>query len=515
MDAALFYKFFALVVYALILLGIGMVASRRMKDVRDYFAGGKRLGFWSVAFSARATGESAWLLLGLTGMGAAVGLKAMWVVAGELLGVALAWLWLARPFKRLTDRYDAITVPDYLAARFRGGGHWLRLIAAATLVIFVTIFVSAQLDATGQAFEQFLGWNYYTGLLVGFAVVLLYISAGGFVAVVWSDVFQGSLMVAGLTLLPIVGCIYAGGPTNVVDTLTSLDPNYLSWTAGAGITPISVASIVSFFAIGLGFLGSPQVFVRFLALRDEREIPRGAAVAIIWTILADTGAVLTGMVGRALLSGQDLGTGGQNVLPLMIEILFPAIIVGLYIAIVLSAIMSTVDSLLVVAGSAAIRDYYQKVRNPDLDDTSLVRASRVATVGLALAALLVALLVASLSDTRSIFWFVIFGWSGIAATFCPTIILSLCWRGLTPLGAGCAMVSGFLCVPLFKFVIAKLPGVGPFFTALEELAPAFLVSGVTAVVVSLWDKQGRARQREVEAELQAANAKDLPKATEN
>ncbi|MGB1017064.1 MAG: sodium/proline symporter, partial [Nannocystaceae bacterium] len=447
MDTDLLYKLIALIVYASILMGIGVVASRRMKDVRDYFAGGKQLGFWSVAFSARATGESAWLLLGLTGMGAAVGLKAMWVVAGELLGVGLAWMWLAGPFKRLTDRYDSITVPDYLAARFRGGGQGLRLIAAATLVVFVTIFVSAQLDATGQAFEQFLGWNYYTGLLVGFFVVLLYISAGGFLAVVWSDVFQGSLMVAGLTLLPIVGVVYAGGPGQVVDTLVALDPNYMSWTGGEGITPLSVASIISFFAIGLGFLGSPQVFVRFLALRDEREIPKGALVAVVWTILADTGAVLTGMVGRAIMVGDDLGTGSQNVLPLMIEVVFPAFIVGVFIAIVLSAIMSTVDSLLVVAGSAAVRDYYQCVRNPHLSDASLVKASRVATVALALMALLLALLVASLSESRSIFWFVIFGWSGIAATFCPTIILSLCWSRLTALGAGCAMVTGFLCVP--------------------------------------------------------------------
>ncbi len=514
MDTALIYKLVALLVYALILLVIGAIASRRMKDVRDYFAGGKQLGFWSVAFSARATGESAWLLLGLTGMGAAVGLKAMWVVAGELFGVALAWLWLAKPFKRLTDRYDAITIPDYFAARFRGGGHWLRIIAAATLVVFVTIYVSAQLDATGQAFEQFLGWDYTTGLLVGFAVVLLYISAGGFVAVVWSDVFQGSLMVAGLTLLPIVGCIYAGGPTNVADTLISIDTNLLSWTAGVGVTATSVASIASFFAIGLGFLGSPQVFVRFLALRDEREIPRGAAVAIVWTVVADTGAVLTGMVGRALLSGHNLGTGGQNVLPLMIEAVFPALIVGLYIAIVLSAIMSTIDSLLVVAGSAAVRDYYQKIRQPDLSDTSLVRASRVATIGLALLALCIALTVASLSETRSIFWFVIFGWSGIAATFCPTMILSLCWSGLTPLGAGCAMVTGFLCVPLFKFVVVELPGVGPFFAALEELAPAFLISGIVAIVVSLCDRSGREKQRGVQTELTWANQKQLPETTE-
>jgi hypothetical protein len=195
-----------------------------MKDVRDYFAGGKRMGFWAVAFSARATGESAWLLLGLTGMGAAIGLQALWVVIGELLGVAVSWYLMSRRFKRLTDRYDALTVPDYFAARFRDTSHVLRIVSAAALVVFVTIYVSAQIDATGTAFETFLGWNYYLGVFVGFGVVLVYIVSGGFVAVVWSDVFQGALMVGGLVALPIVGLVLVGGPGAVIDGLSAQDP---------------------------------------------------------------------------------------------------------------------------------------------------------------------------------------------------------------------------------------------------------------------------------------------------
>ena len=176
-----------------VLVWIGVVASRRMKDVRDYFAAGKRLSFWSVAFSARATGESGWLLLGLTGMGAAVGVHAFWVVLGEVVGVALAWLLMSRRFKRLTDRYDSITIPDYLESRFRDTSHLLRLVSAFGLCVFVTIYVSAQIDATGAAFESFLGWNYYAGALCGFAIVLVYSVSGGFLAVAWSDVFQGLL----------------------------------------------------------------------------------------------------------------------------------------------------------------------------------------------------------------------------------------------------------------------------------------------------------------------------------
>jgi sodium/proline symporter len=509
------FKLIGVLVYLAALVGIGVVASRRMADLRDYFAAGKRLGFLSVAFSARATGESAWLLLGLTGMGAAVGVQAFWVVLGEVLGVGTAWLVMSRRFKRLTDRYDSITVPDYLESRFRDAGHLLRVVSAGALLVFVTIYVSAQIDATGKAFGSFLGWNYYVGAIVGFAVVLAYIVGGGFVAVVWSDVLQGSMMVLGLVALPIVGLAMAGGLAPVIDGLRDQDPGLLSPWGPGGWSSTTVFATLSLAMIGLGFLGSPQIFVRFLALRSTSEIPRGAAFALAWTLLADTGAVVTGMVGRHLLMGPGeavgdaLGASGENVLPMLVDHALPALFVGLFIAVVLAAIMSTVDSLLVVASSAVVRDWYQKTRHPDLSDASLVGLSRTATMITALLALAVAMGVALSTPDRTIFWFVVFGWSGIAATFCPTMILSLFWRGFTARGALAAMVSGFLSVPLFKFGAPELPGVGPAFDALGELPPAFLVSGLFGVVVSVLDRAGRARIEEAATEdLRAAASRD-------
>ncbi|MEZ4270336.1 MAG: sodium/proline symporter [Myxococcota bacterium] len=499
-------KFTMVALYLLVLLGIGLVASRRVKDVKDYFAAGKSLGFMAAAFSSRATGESAWLLLGLTGMGAALGIKAFWVVFGELLGVAASWLLMSRRFHRLTQRYDSITVPDYLEERFRDRTHRLRLVAATALVVFVTIYVSAQIDATGKAFESFLGVDYYVGATVGYAVVLGYIALGGFLAVVWSDVFQGRLMVLGLVLLPIVGLISLGGFDVLFSKLEAIDPSLLAWSGSVeGWTVMGFLGVVGLSLIGLGFLGSPQLFVRFLAMRDEAEIPAGTVVAIIWTLMADTGAVLAGMAGRALLSepGNDvealLGSGGENVLPLLVEHLFPTVVVGIYIAVVLSAIMSTVDSLLILAGSAAVRDLYQKVLHPEMTDAELGRTSRNVTIALATAAFALAIVVALLVPGRTVFWFVIFGWSGIAATFCPTMILSLGWRGMTRDGALAAMISGFLCVPLFKFGATAIPGIGVYFAELSELPPAFLISGTLGIVVSLRQKaQGRALANELD-----------------
>ncbi|HIA03514.1 MAG TPA: sodium/proline symporter, partial [Myxococcales bacterium] len=269
------YKLIGVFAYLAALVVIGILASRRVKDVRDYFAAGKKLSFWSVAFSARATGESSWLLIGLTGMGAAVGMNAFWVVVGEVLGVSLAWLWMSRRFKRLTDRYDSITIPDYLESRFNDRTHVLRLVSAFALCVFVTIYVAAQIHATGKAFHQFLEWDYWTGAIFGFGIVLLYSTSGGFLAVAWSDVFQGLLMFAGLVVLPIYGLIHVGGFGPMVDGLTQIDPNLLNWSGGPEWTTMGVMGAVGFVLIGVGFMGSPQIFVRFLALRDEKEINQG------------------------------------------------------------------------------------------------------------------------------------------------------------------------------------------------------------------------------------------------
>ena len=487
-------NYIVLFLYFLVLFLIGVFASRKIKGLEDYYVGGKKLGYWVVAFSARATGESAWLLLGLTGLGAMVGVSAFWVVLGELLGVGVAWFFMARPFKAATDAYGSITIPDYLVSRFKSTSHLLRTVAAATLTIFVTIYVSAQIDATGKAFENFLEWNYYTGVFVGFGIVVVYILSGGFVAVAWSDLFQGLLMLLGLVLLPVITMLYLGSDADVMGGLERIDPGLVNiWGAG-GFSIINLMTIIGLVGIGLGFMGSPQLFVRFMSIKDDNEILKGRWVAIVFTLLTDSSAVLIGLLGRYLFleHGQSaeaiLGNGAENVLPMLVDLIMPSIIIAMYIAVVLAAIMSTIDSLLVVASSAITRDFYQQIYKPNLKNEEMAKISRIITVILAMAALGLALTVAELSPTRTVFWFVIFGWSGIAATFCPMMLLSLFWKGYTEKGALASMISGFISVPVFKFLIPKLPDYGVYFEKLAELPPSFVIALLFGIFVSKLDK---------------------------
>ena len=485
------YKLTFLFIYFAILIFIGIYSSKKVSSLSDYYVGGKKLGYWIAALSARATGESGWLLIGVTGMGALMGVSAFWIVVGEVLGVWVSWNFMAKKFKVMADEYESITITDFLVSHFHSSTNFLRVISATALSVFVVIYVSAQIDITGKTFESFLGLNYYTGIAIGFGVVVFYIFSGGFVAVAWSDFFQGALMFLGLLILPPAIFLSLNETDSVIRVLNEIDPGLMNvWGAG-GFSLLSLAYVLGLLSIGIGFMGSPQVYVRFIAIRDRIEIEKGKWVAVFYTLLTDSSAVMIGILGRYMFTNADynpelvLGVGGEDVLSLVIGQVMPTLVIGIYIAAVLSAVMSTIDSLLVVASSAVTRDFYQKIFRPNLSENTIIKTSRKVTFFLALLALFVALFVSVLSPTRTVFWFVIFGWSGIAATFCPVIIMSIFWDGLNEKGAIVSMFTGFVSVPFFKFVVPLNQTIGPFFEKLDVMLPSVLLAMFFGGVVSV------------------------------
>ena len=458
-------------VYLLVLLALGLWGGRDSGDLKGYYLAGKKLPAWVIAFSSNATGESAWLLLGLTGMGYAVGVHAFWIILGEVLGVAAAWVFVARPFKAFTDRYDAITVPDYLAARFRDPGHLFRWISAIIVLSMVMAYTAAQLTASGKAFDAFLGTGYTAGVWIGLGIVLFYTTVGGFKAVAYSDFFQGVLMLGCLVTLPVVGVLAAGGWGPLMAALNAQDPALLRPMGSFGVSMAGVASAAGSVAIGLAFLGSPQLLTRFMAARDQRQIVNGGFWAVLCVIGFDVGAVLGGMAGRAVFPGL---TDPETVLPVMSEAFFPAFFTGIFLVVVLAAIMSTVDSLLILASSAVVRDVAQQALGIQASERTLSLLGKGVTVLLGLAGLGVALL-----EVRLIFDFVLFAWSGIACAFTPVILCSLFWRRTTRAGALAGMVAGFLVTVLW----VRMFKAG--FYDLYEMIPGFLAGLAACVGVSL------------------------------
>ena len=314
-----------LVIYLLILVLIGLWGSRSTGDIKGYYVAGKQLPSWVIAFSANATGESAWLLLGLTGMGYLVGIHAFWVVFGEVMGVALSWVFVARPFKEYTARYQSITVTDYLEDRFQDRRRIIRVLSAVIIFTMVIVYMAAQLTASGKAFQSFLGLSHTTGLLIGITIILFYSTVGGFKAVAYADVLHGVLMVLTLITLPIVGIYNSGGWQAMISKLQSIDPSLLLPFGSYGFSGAGVASAVGFMGIGLAFLGAPQLLVRYISARSQGEIVTGGLVAVLNMIVFDVGAVLAGMAGRTLF---PVLSDPETVMPTMSVELFPSIFTG-------------------------------------------------------------------------------------------------------------------------------------------------------------------------------------------
>jgi len=473
-----------LVAYLLVLLAIGVWGSRESGDVKGYYLAGKRLPSWVIAFSSNATGESAWLLLGLTGMGYALGVHAFWVIMGEVLGVALAWVFVARPFKEITDRYDAITVPDYLTARFRDTRHLFRMVSAVVILSMVMAYVAAQFTASGKAFDIFLGTGYTAGVWIGLGIVLFYTTVGGFKAVAYSDLFQGVLMLGCLVTLPLVAIPAAGGWGGVMSALEAVDPALLKPMGSLGLTAAGVASAAGFVAIGFAFLGSPQLLSRFMAASGRREIEDGGLWAVLCVIGFDVGAVFSGMAGRVLFPG--LGDP-ETILPEMAHALFPAFFTGVFLVVVLAAIMSTADSLLILASSVVVRDLVQNVFRPDASQRSLSILGKGVTVVIGVAALALAL-----TEARMIFWFVLFAWSGIAAAFTPVVLCSLFWKRTTRAGAVAGMIGGFVATVAWVLLFKER------FWDLYEMIPGFAVGFACTIGVSLMTEPDPDGVREME-----------------
>lgn len=458
------------IIYLLILVGLAFWSRSETHTLSGYFIAGKKLPPWVVAFSTNATGESGWLLLGLTGMGYAVGAQALWVVAGEVIGIALAWWLLSRRLKRLADETDSITLPDVLAARFNDRAHLLRKLSVLIILVMVGAYVAAQMVATGKAFAGFTDLSYSAGVLVGATVIILYTLVGGYKAVAWTDLVQGILMLLGLIIVPLIAIDVAGGWGAVTSNLYGQDPGLLSPWGPEGKSTLALVGIISFLAVGLPFMGVPQLMVRFMSARSEKSLVPAMTISVVVILLFDLGAVLTGMAGRALFPGLE---DPETILPVISTTLLHPVLGGIMMVVVLAAIMSTVDSLLLLASSAAIRDYWQKIRGSSLSDHALAKRGKLITVIFGLIGVAFAL-----HQTPLIFWFVLFAWSGLGAAFGPVLVCALWYPKTNLTGAIAGMLGGFITTVVWVLWLK------PYFYDLLEVIPGFIVGLLLTIVFS-------------------------------
>lgn len=484
------------VVYMVGMLLIGITSAKKNKNADDYFLGGRNLGGWVAALSAQASDMSGWLLMGLPGCIYAFGANQAWIAIGLFLGTVFNWLLVSGRLRRYTIKAgNAMTIPEYLSNRFHDNKNILKTISAIVIVVFFLVYTASAFAAGGKLFSSVMKIDYHVALTIGAIVILAYTFLGGFIAVCNTDFVQGTLMLIGILTVPIVAVMLMGTGhiiPNLIDSGLTVDAkDFLNIFSENG-KPISPISIASQLAWGLGYCGMPHILVRFMAVRDDKELAKSRKIAIVWVLLSLAVACIIGVIGRAYLYPTVLGTEHSEYENVFIEMIKKVFLVdtklpligGLLLCGVLAAIMSTADSQLLVSSSSVANDLIAGVFFKKMSEKSIMIASRITVIAIAIIAYIIAW-----NPDSSIMALVSDAWAGLGSAFGPTIFMSLYWKRINMPGAAAGMISGGLTVIIWDYIkFIKLDGVRvtlATYTGLYSLLVGFFVSLLFIVIFTL------------------------------
>ena len=465
----------AFVLYLLLMMMIGIYYYRRTHSMADYILGNRRLGPWVTSMSAKASDMSGWMLMGLPGAAYVSGLNAGWIAVGLALGTYANWKFVAKRLRKYTElANNSLTLPDFLRNRYMDHSDLLRIIPAIFILIFFIIYTSSGFVAGGKLFETIFHLPYNVSVLLGAGVVIFYTLAGGFLAVAATDFIQGVMMFFAIIIVPGMAIYALGGINDTASAINLINPNFFNPLINGDGSTITFISFISLVGWGLGYFGQPHILVRFMAIRNAKEISQATHIAMTWVVISLASAVAVGMVGHAYLTSPLDGSATETIFLVLTHELFSPFASGLIMAAVLAAIMSTASSQLLVAASAFAQDFYRAVFCKGKEAKELVWISRISV--LAISAIAIAL---AMNPDSLILDIVAYAWAGFGAAFGPALLFSLFWRRTTRNGALAGIVVGGLTVLIWKqFAL----------WGLYEIIPGFLFASIAIIIVSLIGK---------------------------
>ncbi|MFT5720191.1 MAG: sodium/proline symporter [Motiliproteus sp.] len=459
-------------IYLALMLGIGIVAYRRTKDLSDYVLGGRNLGPLPSALSAGASDMSGWLLLGLPGYALSDGYGVFWLAGALLIGTWLNWLLVAQRLRVYSHHADdALTLPAFFEKRFEDHSHSLRVVSAIFVLVFFLFYTSSGLVAGGKLFETVFGFDYQLAVIIGAVAVISYTLFGGFLAVSWTDVVQGLLMAAALLVVPLIAIGEIGGLDATWAAMDAKNPELLNAFTNTDGTTVTLIGTLSLLGWGLGYFGQPHILARFKGIRSKNDVPTARRIAVFWSGLSMLGACFVGFAAIGYLDN-PLGDS-ETVFMVLVDALFHPVIAGILLAAILAAVMSTADSQLLVSSSALAEDFYKTLFNKDASQKQLVKVGRIAVVVIALIATSLAM-----DKDSKVLELVSYAWAGFGAAFGPALILALYWKRMNTSGALAGIIVGGVTVVLWK----QLEG-GWF--DLYEIIPGMVLATVAIILASL------------------------------
>ena len=450
------------------MLFLGVWFNRKVKSKKDYFIARGKLGPATVGFSFSATQMSGSTYMGAVGTEKILGYNFTPAAVSSAAAPWFSYILLGNRLRKIAGRIKSVTIVDIFEARYYS--EFAGLTCTIIMLIAFIPMIAAQLKAAGNIFEVLLGMPYLVGLFIFGGIVILYTILGGMYAVAWTDLIQGLIMIIGFAILAPVAVHAAGGFAGMHQQYAQLNPGAISFLGKMPAVWVVSAFIVwGFFQIG----GSPASVTRFLIPEDDKTLKGAMVYSVLFQSFIYLTATLVAIAGGVLLP--NLGRPDLTV-PTMVSQLLPPLVGGIIIAAILGAMMSTIDSILLLAGSLVVENIYIKFINPQIERQKGLRIARIVTLVIGILALLVAL-----KPPTAILWIVTMSFSLMASAFTFPFLLGIWWPRTTKEGGIVGMIGG--AVSCVGWYIAGYMKYQSFDNWIGGIWPAIFGSAISLILV--------------------------------
>lgn len=482
----------ALVLYVAILLGIGLYCRRAATNMNNFLLGGRSVGPWISAFAYGTSYFSAVIFIGYAGMhGWNIGIGSMWIGIGNaVIGCLIAWLLLAKPTRRMTQKLDASTMPEFFSKRYKCTA--MKVYAAIIIFVFLVPYAAGVYKGLGTLFSAvFPGVSEKLIMLLVAVLAAVSLVLGGYKVTAYTDFVQGIIMIVGISamIIAVISRPEVGGLAEGFHKLSEIDPKLVDITGGSSFGMLATNIALTSF----GVWGLPQMVHKYYAIKDEKSVVPATVIATAFALLIGVGAYLVGCFGRLFVPATadglpDLAGGYDAVVPqvlmtVLADNVFLVILLAVIMLLLLSASMSTLGSL-VLSSSSAIAVDLMSVVKPGMEEKKRMTLMRcLCLLFVALSYLFATMNISFIVNLMS------FSWGIVAGCFIGPFLWGLYSKKVTKAGAWAGLLCGLVVV--LGLVIINTIAVN--FATAKSMAPNFgvyamIASVVVTPVVSLFTK---------------------------
>lgn len=460
-----------LIVYFVAMAGIGVwTANRSSSDSESYLLGDRSLGPAVTALRLQSSSMSGYMFLGAGSLAYTQGYFSMWYALGDIGGGIINLSVLGRRMRKLSQKLGSLTSIEYLEHRYEG--KWVRVVAAPVALVCLFIYVLSQFIAGGSGLASVTGLSFEISLFIAVGVIVLYTFLGGYLAVAYTDFVQAIVMLIGMVWIFIATLQYVGGFTQGNEKVGEINPNLLTmWGADLsyqGQWGVIVGALLLF---SIGYMGWPHVVVSHMAMKQPSVARTAGIYSTAFNLLFIPAPYIIGVFALLIFPSLD---DPQQAIFEVAKVVLPSAGVGIVMAAVMAAIMSTADALLLQASTIAARDIVGRFFLVNMNERQMVWVSRLAVITLAFGGVVIAFW-----QPPAVFELVVFATSILGAAFVPAYVCAVWWKNANSVGAVASMLTGTVVVVLWQLSgLTESTGLDPLLSGLTLSTLAMIVGSL-------------------------------------